>query len=157
MKIKIIAIGKTKWKFLQSGMDEFSKRLDNYVSFDFQVIPDLKKKANLSIGELQKQEGELFLKQVQAGDELILLDENGKEYTSVNFSKQIQNYQLRSVKRLIFVIGGAHGFSDQIYQRANGKLSLSKMTYSHQLIRLIFLEQLYRAFTILKGEKYHNE
>lgn len=122
-----------------------------------QVIPELKNTKNLSIAEQQEKEADLILKQLETSDEVVLLDEKGKQFTSVGFSEFIAKKMLASHKRMIFVVGGPYGFSERVYQRANGKVSLSAMTFSHQMIRLIFVEQLYRAMTILKGEPYHHE
>ena len=156
MKIELWVIGKTAFKYLDEGMDIYEKRLKHYVNFDLVVLPDVKNPP-LSIEALKMKEGELILNKLQKDDFLILLDENGKHFTSIDFSKFIEKQQMNALKRLIFQIGGAYGFSDAVYARAHQKMSLSKMTFSHQMIRLFFVEQLYRAFTILKGEKYHNE
>ena len=156
MKIELCVIGKTAFKYLDEGIGIYEKRLKHYVNFDLVVLPDVKNPP-LSIEALKNKEGELILNKLQKDDLLILLDENGKHLTSIDFSKFIENQQLNATKRLIFQIGGAYGFSEAVYVRANQKMSLSKMTFSHQMIRLFFVEQLYRAFTILKGEKYHNE
>jgi 23S rRNA (pseudouridine1915-N3)-methyltransferase len=156
MTIKLLTIGKTDNKSLQALIDDYLKRLGHYVKFEFDVISDLKNTKNLSETQQQLKEAELILKQIQASDVLILLDEKGKELDSVGFSNYLQKYMNSGIKRLIFVIGGPYGFSPNIYQRANGKLSLSKMTFSHQMIRLFFIEQLYRAFSILKNEPYHH-
>jgi 23S rRNA (pseudouridine1915-N3)-methyltransferase len=156
MKIELWVIGKTAFKYLDEGIAIYEKRLKHYVHFDLVVLPDIKNPP-LSTEALKIKEGELILNKLQKDDLLILLDENGKHLTSIDFSKFIENQQMNATKRLIFQIGGAYGFSDAVYARANQKMSLSKMTFSHQMIRLFFVEQLYRAFTILKGEKYHNE
>lgn len=156
MKIELWVIGKTAFKYLDEGIAVYEKRLKHYVNFDLVVLPDAKNPP-LSIEALKVKEGELILNKLQKDDLLILLDENGKHLTSIDFSKFVENQQINATKRIIFQIGGAYGFSDAVYSRANQKMSLSKMTFSHQMIRLFFVEQLYRAFTILKGEKYHNE
>ncbi len=156
MKIELWVIGKTAFKYLDEGIAVYEKRLKHYVNFDLIVLPDVKNPP-LSTEALKTKEGELILNKLQKDDLLILLDENGKHLTSIDFSKFIENQQMNATKRIIFQIGGAYGFSDAVYARANQKMSLSKMTFSHQMIRLFFVEQLYRAFTILKGEKYHNE
>jgi len=157
MKIFLLVIGKTDETYLQKGIDIFLKRIPHYISFEMKVIPDLKNSKNLS-EELQKEkEGELIIQQLAPSDELILLDENGTETSSVEFARFLEKRMISGIKRLVFVIGGPYGFSATIYSRANGKLSLSKMTFSHQMVRLIFTEQLYRAMTILKGEPYHHQ
>jgi len=157
VKIKLIIIGKTDQTYLQEGIQEYHKRIPHYVPFDYQVIPDIKNTRKLSEAQQKEKEGESILAQVKPGDELILLDEKGKMYRSIEFARFLEQRMLGGVKKLVFVIGGPYGFSKAVYQKATGKLSLSKMTFSHQLIRLIFSEQLYRALTILKGEPYHHE
>lgn len=155
MKIRLLVVGKTKEKEIQSGIDEYLKRLTRYTNFQMEVIPDVKVSKKMSAGEVKGLEGKEIIKRLDK-DVLILLDEKGKEFTSVGFSKWIENQQLSSTKQLTFLIGGAYGFSEEVYQRASSKIALSKMTFTHQMIRLIFIEQLYRAFTIIKGEKYHH-
>jgi 23S rRNA (pseudouridine1915-N3)-methyltransferase len=155
MKIELWVVGKTAFKYLDEGIQVYEKRLKHYTSFELVVLPDVK--GPLSIDALKSKEGDLILSRLTKDDVFVLLDENGKHQTSIEFSKYIDNQQVNSTKRLIFQIGGAFGFSDAVYNRANLKLSLSKMTFSHQMIRLFFVEQLYRAFTIIRGEKYHNE
>ena len=155
MKIRLLVVGKTKEKEIQSGIDEYLKRLTRYTNFQMEVIPDVKVSKKMSAGEVKSLEGKEIIKRLDK-DVLILLDEKGKEFTSVGFSKWIENQQLNSTKQLTFLIGGAYGFSEEVYQRASSKIALSKMTFTHQMIRLIFIEQLYRAFTIIKGEKYHH-
>jgi len=157
MKIKLLTVGKTTNPHLIKLQDEYQNRLKYYIPFDLTVIPELKNTKNLSVAEQQEKEADLILKQLEINDEVILLDEKGKQYTSVGFSEFISKKMLASHKRMIFVVGGPYGFSERVYQRANGKVSLSAMTFSHQMIRLIFVEQLYRAMTILKGEPYHHE
>jgi len=157
MKIKLLTVGKTTNSHLIKLQDEYQNRLKYYIPFDLTVIPELKNTKNLSVAEQQEKEADLILKQLEINDEVILLDEKGKQYTSVGFSEFISKKMLASHKRMIFVVGGPYGFSERVYQRANGKISLSAMTFSHQMIRLIFVEQLYRAMTILKGEPYHHE
>ena len=156
MKIELWVIGKTAFKYLDEGIAVYEKRLKHYVNFDLVVLPDIKNPP-LSIEALKTKEGELILNKLTKDDCLILLDERGKQLTSMDFSKFIEQQQMSAVKRVVFQIGGAYGFSEAVYARANQEISLSKMTFSHQMIRLFFVEQLYRAFTILKGEKYHNE
>ena len=149
MKIDLVAVGKTVDKNFIASIKEYVNRLSHYAQFSFIEIPELKNTKNLS--------EELIMQVVSANDELILLDEHGTEFTSVGFSEYLQKKMNAGGKRLVFLIGGPYGFSPNVYKRANGKVSLSKMTFSHQMIRLIFVEQIYRAFTILKGEPYHHE
>lgn len=156
MQIKLIAIGKTDHKDLQSLINDYQKRLGFYIKFEFDIIPDLKKVKHLSEAQQKEKEGELILAKTTTSDLLILLDENGKSHDSVAFSDYLQKHMNSGIKQLIFVIGGPYGFSDAVYKRANGKLALSKMTFSHQMVRLFFIEQLYRGFTILKNEPYHH-
>jgi len=156
MKIKLITIGKTDNKNLRVLIDEYSKRLGFYVLFDFEVISDIKNVKNLSEAQQKQAEGNEILKRLIKSDTLILLDENGKMYSSVQFSQFLQKKMNSGLKTLVFVIGGPYGFSDEIYKRANGKVSLSSMTFSHQMVRLFFIEQLYRGFTILRNEPYHH-
>ncbi len=157
MNIKITSIGKTDEKSLEVLIEKYTKRLGHYIKFEFQVIPNIKNRKNLSIALQKEKEGTLLLKSLENTDVVVLLDENGKEYTSVLFSKFIAKKMLSGCKQLVFFIGGPYGFSKEVYQRVNQKISLSKMTFSHQMIRLFFVEQLYRAFTILKNEPYHHE
>lgn len=156
MNIKLIAIGKTDDKKLIALIDDYVKRLRYYVKFDFEVIPDLKKSKHLSKEQQREKEGQLILGKIQTSDVLILLDENGKQLTSESFASYLQKHMNSGIKTLIFVIGGPYGFSTDVYNRANGQLSLSKMTFSHQMVRLFFVEQTYRGFTILRNEPYHH-
>jgi 23S rRNA (pseudouridine1915-N3)-methyltransferase len=156
MKITLLAIGKTDNSQLQTLLDDYIKRLGFYTPFAMEVIPDVKNAKNLS-ETLQKQaEGNEILKRTATADVLILLDEKGKTYTSEGFAQFLQKKMNSGLKNLIFVIGGPYGFSDAVYNRANGKVSLSSMTFSHQMVRLFFVEQLYRGFTILRNEPYHH-
>ena len=157
MKIKLLAIGKTDDKNLQTLIEAYQNRLKHYINFELEVIPDLKNVKNLSEPEQKEKEGELILKKLLPTDTLILLDEKGKEFRSIDFSKYLQKKMNSGIKQLVFVIGGPYGFSDEVYKKSAGKISLSKMTFSHQMIRLFFVEQIYRAFTILKNEPYHHE
>ncbi len=157
MNIKLIAIGKTDNKNLQSLIDEYQKRLSFYIKFDLEIIPDIKNVKNLSESQQKEKEGELILAKITPTDQLILLDENGKTFSSVAFSEELQKKMNSGVKTLVFVIGGPYGFSDAVYNKANGKISLSLMTFSHQMVRLFFIEQIYRGFTILKNEPYHHQ
>lgn len=156
MKITLFAIGKTDNKQLQSLIDEFTTRLGHYISFNFEMILDIKNSKNLTEVQQKQAEGEEILKRISGSDFIILLDENGKTHTSEGFADFLQKKMNSGLKNLIFVIGGPYGFSEEIYNRADGKLSLSSMTFSHQMVRLFFIEQLYRAFTILKNEPYHH-
>lgn len=156
MKIEFWFIGKTSFSYLQEGIDLYFKRLQHYIKFDIVVIPDIKNAKNLTQDQLKTKEGALLLKKLTKSDLLVLLDENGKSYDSVAFAQYIDKTRQQSQKRLIFVVGGAYGFSKEVLNRANNKISLSKMTFSHQMVRLFFVEQLYRAMTILKGEPYHH-
>ena len=156
MTIKLLAIGKTDNKEIQSLINDYAKRLGFYINFSFEVIPDIKNSKNLSEIQQQKKEGELILGKIKTTDALILLDENGKQLDSVGFSKYLQKHMNSGIKQLVFVIGGPYGFSEDVYKKANGKISLSKMTFSHQMVRLFVVEQLYRGFTILRNEPYHH-
>ncbi|MFD2541767.1 23S rRNA (pseudouridine(1915)-N(3))-methyltransferase RlmH [Lacinutrix gracilariae] len=156
MHIKLLAIGKTDNKQLQSLIDDYTKRLGFYIKFHLEIIPDLKKVKNLSEDQQKQKEGELILSKLNNTDVLILLDENGKQLDSVGFSNYLQKHMNSGIKQLVFVIGGPYGFSPEVYQKAQGKLSLSKMTFSHQMVRLFVIEQIYRGFTILKNEPYHH-
>lgn len=157
MKITVIAVGKTNSKELRSLVDDYARRIGHYIGFEYLEIPDLKKGGNWAEAEVRNREGQQILTRIKNSDTLILLDEKGNSLSSRGFAKFIQNHLNISTKHLVFVIGGAFGFSEELYTRANFKLSLSKMTFSHQMIRLFFLEQVYRAFTILRGEPYHND
>lgn len=156
MTIKLVCIGKTDKKELEALIRIYSDRLQHYIKFEFDIIPDLKKTKNLDENQQKSKEGELILSGIQNSDFMVLLDENGKHFSSESFSEYIQKRMNTGLKRLIFVIGGPYGFSEEIYKRADSKISLSKMTFSHQMVRLFFTEQLYRAFTILKNEPYHH-
>lgn len=156
MTIKLIAIGKTDNKNLQTLMDDYQKRLGFYIKFEFEIIPDIKNSKNLSEDQQKQKEGEQILSRVTNSDILVLLDEGGKQMDSVGFSEYLQKHMNSGIKQLVFVIGGPYGFSPEVYDKSNGKLSLSKMTFSHQMIRLFFIEQLYRGFTILRNEPYHH-
>lgn len=156
MTIKLLAIGKTDNKQIQILIDDYKKRLGHYIKFELEIIPDLKKVKNLNKDQVKLKEGELILEKLKSSDLLILLDENGKQLNSVSFSNYLQKHMNSGIKRLVFVIGGPYGFSQEVYTKAKGKLSLSKMTFSHQMVRLYIIEQLYRGFTILKNEPYHH-
>ena len=156
MKIKLLVIGKTNKNYLIEGENDYEKRLSHYCKFSELIIPDIKNGAKFTKNELKIKEGKLILSKLNNGDVVILLDEKGKQYSSIEFSVFISNKIMVRAKSLVFVVGGAFGFSDKVYEKADLKMSLSKMTFSHQMIRLIFKEQLYRSHTILKGEKYHH-
>jgi 23S rRNA (pseudouridine1915-N3)-methyltransferase len=157
MNIKLLAIGKTDNKALQSLLEDYTKRLSFYFIFDLEIIPDLKNVKNLSESQQKEKEGELILSKLNPTDQLILLDENGSAFSSLKFSDYLQKKMNSGTKTLVFVIGGPYGFSDEVYQKAQGKISLSLMTFSHQMVRLFFIEQLYRGFTILRNEPYHHQ
>ena len=157
MNIKLLAIGKTDNKSLQTLIDDYTKRLSFYVKFDLEVIPDIKNVKNLSEAQQKEKEGELILSKLSATDQLILLDENGTTFSSVGFSDYLQKKMNDGIKTLVFVIGGPYGFSEEIYKKSQGKVSLSEMTFSHQMVRLFVIEQIYRGFTILRNEPYHHQ
>ncbi len=157
MKICLLVVGKTDAAYIRAGIEEYEKRLIHYVPYEMKILPDVKNSKNLT-EELQKEkEAELILAQLQAGDWVVLLDEKGKQFDSVGFSEFVAQKMLKGLKRLVFVIGGPYGFAQAVYREASEKISLSKMTFSHQMVRMIFTEQLYRAMTIMKGEPYHHE
>lgn len=157
MKITLLTVGKTDRDWVRQGLDIYVSRLKHYIPFSMVEIPELKNVSALSKEQIKSKEGELILKNIRPADDLILLDEHGREYTSVELAKVIQEKISYTGKDMVFVIGGAYGFSPDVYSRANSRISLSKMTFSHQMVRAIFAEQLYRAFTIMKGEPYHHE
>lgn len=157
MKVKLLAVGKTDDKNLQVLIENYQKRLRHYINFQLEIIPDVKNSKNLSETQQKEKEGELILKKISATDQLILLDEKGMSFGSKEFSAFIQKKLNSGLKQLVLVIGGPYGFSEAVYKKSQGKISLSKMTFSHQMIRLFVTEQLYRAFTILKNEPYHHE
>jgi len=157
MKITLLAVGKTEDKYLIEGIEKYLGRLKHYIGFNFVVIPDIKNTKNLTQAQQKSKEAELILKQISNLNTVILMDEKGKKYTSVLFADYLNKQMIGSVQQLVFIIGGPYGFDESIYKRANGSISLSDMTFSHQMVRLFFVEQLYRAFSILKGEPYHHE
>ena len=157
MNIRLLAIGKTDNKALQTLIDDYTKRLSFYVKFDLEIIPDIKNVKNLSEAQQKEKEGELILSKITPTDQLILLDENGKTFSSVGFSDFLQKKMNAGIKTLVFVIGGPYGFSDTVYQKAQSKVSLSEMTFSHQMVRFFVIEQIYRGFTILTNEPYHHQ
>ena len=156
MKTELILVGKTVNKHFNAGINDYVERIGHYMPFSITTIPEQKNTKNLSESQQKEREGELILKQIQPTDTVVLLDEHGKEFRSIEFADWIQKKH-NTARRLIFVIGGPYGFSNDVYERANEKISLSQMTFSHQMVRLIFTEQIYRACTIIKGEPYHHE
>ncbi|WP_423148825.1 23S rRNA (pseudouridine(1915)-N(3))-methyltransferase RlmH [Rubrolithibacter danxiaensis] len=157
MKISLLSVGKTEEKYLKEGIEKYFKRLQHYISFKLAELPEIKNTKNLTAAQQKIKEAELLLKHINLQDYVILLDEKGVELTSLNFSNFLNKKMTGGVQNLVFIIGGPYGFDETLYKRANEKISLSKMTFSHQMVRLFFTEQLYRAFTILKGEPYHHE
>ena len=157
MKISLIVIGKTDASYFVDAINEYKNRLVHYIPFEMEIIPDIKNVKNLREEQQKEKEGELILKMLQPGDNLVLLDEHGKSITSMEFATYLERKMHVVSKRLVFVIGGPYGFSEAVYKAASEKISLSKMTFSHQMIRLIFVEQIYRAMTILNNEPYHHE
>lgn len=156
MEITLLVVGKTTDSHIEALIQEYQKRLTHYLPFTLQVIPELKNTKALTSEQQKQAEGELILRTITPATDLILLDEHGKEYRSIEFADYIQK-RMSSGRDVVFVVGGPYGFSEAVYQRANGKISLSKMTFSHQMVRLFFVEQIYRAMTILRGEPYHHE
>ena len=157
MKITLLTVGKTDKDWVKQGIDIYASRMKHYFPFSIVEIPELKNASSLSQDQIKTKEGELILKNVKPTDDVILLDERGREFSSMEFAKVLQDKISYTGKDIVFVIGGAYGFSDAVRQRSNSKISLSRMTFSHQMVRAIFVEQLYRAFTIMKGEPYHHE
>lgn len=156
MKITLLVVGKTTDSHIQALLQDYQKRLGHYIPFSLTVIPELKNTKSLTSEQQKQAEGELILRNMTASTDMILLDERGKEFRSVEFADYVQK-KMSSGRDLVFVVGGPYGFSEAVYQRANGKISLSQMTFSHQMVRLFFVEQIYRAMTILRGEPYHHE
>ncbi len=157
MKITLLITGKTNESYIKEGFSIYEKRLKHYISFNTVVIPDLNNTKNLDPPLIKEKEADQQLKYIDTSDFVVLLDENGKEYRSLDFAGFIQQKMNSSVKNLVFIIGGAYGFSDKIIEKANANISLSKMTFSHQVVRIFFMEQLYRAFSIIRNEPYHHE
>ena len=157
MKITLLTVGKTDIDWVRKGMDIYISRLRHYIPFSVNEIPELKNVSSLDREQIRTKEGELILKAVRPSDSVILLDEHGKEYTSMEWAKVLEKHISGSGRDIVFVTGGAYGFSRQVYDRSDGMVSLSRMTFSHQMVRAIFTEQLYRAFTIMRGEPYHHE
>ena len=157
MKAVLLVIGKTDESYIIEGINKYANRISKYMPFEIDVIPDLKNRKNMQHLQQKEKEGTLILKRINPGDYLVLLDERGKMHSSVEFAKWLNTIFVSSYKRLVFVVGGPYGFSNDVYKKCNSKISISKMTFSHQMIRLIFTEQFYRAHSILKGEPYHHE
>lgn len=157
MRITLLVVGKTTDSIVESLTNLYIQRLKHYIDFQMVVVPELKNTKALSEQEQKTREGELIMKSIPVGSRIVLMDERGAEYTSVEFSQKINSYLNSSLKNVVFVIGGPYGFSQEVYAAAQEKISLSKMTFSHQMVRAIFAEQLYRAMTILKGEPYHHQ
>jgi 23S rRNA (pseudouridine1915-N3)-methyltransferase len=157
MEITLIVIGKTNAKYLIEGLDEYTRRLKHYITYNINILPDIKNTKNLTEEQQKETEGKLILNALKPGDFLVLLDERGKEFSSMQFSDYLQRKMNSGLRRLVFVVGGPYGFSKDVYNKADEKLSLSKMTFSHEMIRLFFTEQIYRAMTIIRGEPYHHE
>ena len=157
MKISLLTIGKTNASYLATGIKEYEKRLQRFINFELNTISDIKNARKLSPAEIKNKEGQLLLKNIKSNDFVILLDERGKTFSSISFAEYLQKQMNQGVSNITFVVGGAYGFSEAIYKRANAKISLSKMTFSHQIIRLIFVEQIYRAYAIINHHPYHNE
>lgn len=157
MKITLLTVGKTDRDWVRQGMEIYVSRLKHYIPFSVVEIPELKNVSALTRDQIKTREGEMILKSIKPSDDLVLLDERGKEYTSVELAKVIQDKMSYVGKDIVYVIGGAYGFSEAVYRRADSRISLSRMTFSHQMVRAIFVEQIYRAFTIMRGEPYHHE
>ncbi len=157
MNIKLLVVGKTDKTHIETGIEEYAKRINRYCKFEIKVIKDIKNSKKMSANVQKKLEGEKILAGVSISDQIVLLDEKGKQTNSKDFAVFLNKTLVSGAKNLIFVVGGSYGFSEEVYSRANAKISLSKMTFSHQLVRIIFTEQLYRAFSILNNEPYHNE
>lgn len=157
MKITLLTVGKTDVKWVKEGLDLYISRLVHYIQFSVNEIPELKNVSALSKEQIKEKEGALIMAALKPSDDVILLDEHGRQFRSISFASFLQDKMACSGRNIVFVIGGAYGFSQQVYARADSKMSLSEMTFSHQMVRAIFVEQLYRAFTIMKGEPYHHE
>ena len=156
MKICLLVIGKTDAAYIRAGIEEYEKRMGKYVNYEMKVLSDVKNSKHMSEEVQKEKEGELLLEQLQTGYFVVLLDEKGKQLNSVEFSTYVAQKMQLGIKRMVFIIGGPYGFTGKVYERGNDKISLSKMTFSHQMVRMIFIEQLYRAMTIWKGEPYHH-
>lgn len=157
MEIELLTVGKTTIGFVAAGIEEYTRRLKHYISYKITSLPDIKKSASLNAERQKEAEGDIILSRLQSSDFVVLLDERGKEYSSMEFSGFIEKQMIAGRKRLVFIVGGPYGFSRSVYDRADGKVSLSRMTFNHEMVRLFFTEQLYRSMTILRGEPYHHE
>ena len=157
MKISLLCIGRTRDALLEHAIERYVRRVSHYIGFQIVALPDLKASSKLTEASQKEREGEQILSWLEPSDHVVLLDERGRELTSREFASEIDKFALRGLKRMVFVVGGPYGFSPQVYQRANSKLSLSRMTFSHEMVRLFFVEQVYRACTILRGEPYHHD
>ncbi len=157
MKVCLLVIGKTDASYMREAIAEYEKRLTRHVPYEMKVLPDVRNARSLTESLQKEREGEMLLEQFRSGDWVVLLDERGRQHTSVEFARYLEQKMLGGVKRLLFVVGGPYGFADKVYRRADDRISLSRMTFSHQMVRMIFIEQIYRAMTILKGEPYHHE
>ncbi len=157
MKVCLLVIGKTDASYMREAIAEYEKRLTRHVPYEMKVLPDVRNARSLTESLQKEREGEMLLEQFRSGDWVVLLDERGRQHTSVEFARYLEQKMLGGVKRLLFVVGGTYGFADKVYRRADDRISLSRMTFSHQMVRMIFIEQIYRAMTILKGEPYHHE
>lgn len=157
MDIELLTVGKTGIKFVGEGLEEYTKRLKRYIPYQIVSLPDVKKASSMTEQKQKEAEGEMILSRLQTSDYVVLLDEHGREYSSMEFSSFLQKQMLAGRKKLVFVVGGPYGFSQEVYDRSDSKLSLSRMTFNHEMVRLFFTEQVYRAMTILRGEPYHHE
>ncbi|MCF0176418.1 MAG: 23S rRNA (pseudouridine(1915)-N(3))-methyltransferase RlmH [Bacteroidales bacterium] len=157
MTVTLLLTGKTAFRWVREGMDIYASRLKHYINFNIIEIPELKNVSAFSHEQIKVREGQLILKSLKPTDDVILMDEHGKEYSSLEWASLLEGKISRGGRDIVFVIGGAYGFSEEVYARANSRISLSRMTFSHQMVRAIFTEQLYRAFTIMRGEPYHHE
>lgn len=157
MEIELLTVGKTSIRFVEEGIAEYTRRLKHYIPFSIKALPDIKNTSKLSEAKQKEEEGEKILTSLTTADYVVLLDEHGKEYTSVEFSSFIEKQMIGGRRKVVFVVGGPYGFSQEVYNRADSLLSLSKMTFNHEMVRLFFVEQIYRGLTILRGEPYHHE
>ncbi|MBD5315602.1 MAG: 23S rRNA (pseudouridine(1915)-N(3))-methyltransferase RlmH [Bacteroides sp.] len=157
MKIVLMTVGKTTTEYLRKGIEMYTARINRYMQFELNELPDIRNTKSLTEAQQKEREGELILSALQPSDAVVLLDERGREMTSREFADEIDRYGIRGTKRLVYIVGGPYGFSAKVYDRANAKLSLSRMTYPHEMVRLFFTEQIYRAMTILRGEPYHHD
>ena len=157
MKILLLAVGKTTTPYINTGIENYLKRINHYIPVEIKIIPDIKTSRAITEDVQKQREGEAMMAALQAGDVVVLLDERGKEFTSREFSVYLDRKMIQGVKRVVFIVGGPYGFSEEMYARANEKISLSRMTFTHEMVRLFFIEQIYRGMTILRGEPYHHD